>query len=193
MNAYQAFYTHLNAYLPVDEEAFHEIRRYFERRSVKKKEMLQEAGHPCESLYFVGRGCLHMFFLHEKGTPHTVQFALENWWLTDFLAFRGRQFSQFYIQAVLPSEVLRISHSRLDELLTAHPLLERYFRSIYEIAYGSSLRRVHYLFNDSKEEMYLRFREQYPEFIQKVPQYLLASFLGLTPEYLSEIKAKHGS
>ena len=72
-------------------------------------------------------------------------------------------------------------------------MLERYFRTIYQIAYGASLIKVKYLYDLSKEEIYLHFTEHFPDFAQRVPQYLIASFLGLTPEYVSEIRAKNRS
>nr|WP_299035759.1 Crp/Fnr family transcriptional regulator [uncultured Tenacibaculum sp.] len=115
---------------------------------------------------------------------------MENWWLTDFLAFQNQKHANFTIETVENSEVLSISSSKYTELLNQFPLLEKYFRNIYETAYGAALMRLKYINSYSKEEMFFRFREDFPEFVQRVPQYLLASFLGLTPEYLSEIKRK---
>ena len=80
-----------------------------------------------------------------------------------------------------------------DSLLNKFPKMERYFRTIYETAYGAALMRFKYINTYSKEEIFFRFKEKFPEFVQRVPQYVLASFLGLTPEYLSEIKKKQFS
>ncbi|MDX8552977.1 hypothetical protein MK851_04965 [Tenacibaculum sp. 1B UA] len=85
---------------------------------------------------------------------------------------------------------MSISFSKYNELLNKFPLLEKYFRSIYETAYGAALMRLKYINSYSKEDIFFRFRKDFPDFVQRVPQFLLASFLGLTPEYLSEIKRK---
>lgn len=190
---HNSFYAHLNQYVAISDEEFSDMLSYFDERSLGKKEILMHAGVPCTHNHVVLKGCLHMYFVNEKGVERTVQFALENWWLTDFLAFPNRFNTDFYIQAVEKSEVLSISLDQQELLLEKYPQLERYFRMIYQIAYGASLMKMKYLFDFSKEDIYLHFVEQYPTFAQRVPQYLIASFLGLTPEYVSEIRAKKRS
>lgn len=172
---------------PEDEQA---ILGFFEKYQVKKKETLQQADQLCPSLFFVIKGCLHMYFLDEKGTQHTTQFALENWWLTDILAFHDRKTTGFSIQAIESSEVYAISIHAYEQLLDQFPQLERYFRIIYQKGFGASQLRMKYQHDLSREELYHHFRKHYPGFTQRVPQYLLASFLGFTPEYLSELRRK---
>ena len=133
---------------------------------------------------------MHLYFIDNLGNQKTSQFAIENWWLTDFLAFQNQKQSNFNIETVENSKVLSISFSKYQELLDKFPKMEKYFRTIYETAYGAALMRLKYVNCFSKEEIFFRFRDNFPEFVQRVPQYLLASFLGLTPEYLSEIKRK---
>lgn len=151
------------------------------------------AGKKCTTNYFVSSGCLHMYFITDKGAENTIQFGIENWWITDSLAFHNQGVTDFYIQAVEKSEILCIDYTKQEELLSRFPELERYFRIIHQIAYGAALMRMKYIFNYSKEDIFFLFRDRYPEFVQRVPQYLIASFLGLTPEYLSEIRKKKRS
>ena len=113
--------------------------------------------------------------------------------MTDFLAYQNKTRTGFYIQAVENTQLLAISYQDHERLLAEFPILERYFRMVYQIAYGSSLMKMKYLFNYSKEELYFHFTDHFPEFAQRVPQYLIASFLGHTPEYVSEIRAKKRS
>jgi len=167
-----------------------QIVSYFENECFHKKEILLSEGSNCNKLFFVSKGCLHLYFYDSLGNKKTTQFAIENWWLTDFLAFQKEGVSNFYIEAVENSEVLSISFMNLKKLLADFPQMEKYFRIIYEIAYGSALMRLKYIYSYSKEDIYFKFRDDFPDFIQRVPQYLIASFLGLTPEYLSEIKKK---
>lgn len=186
----EAFFSHLNKFTPISKVEFDEIITYFEIKKFGKKEILMEAGSVCNKHFFVLKGCLQMFYTNEKGTEQTLQFAIENWWLTDNLAFRQHRKTEFCIQAVENSEVLSIDFNNQELLLEKFPQLEKYFRNVFEKAYGAAQMRVKYIFDYSKEEMFFTFRDQYPEFIERVPQYLIASFLGLTPEYLSEIKSK---
>ncbi|MEQ3498539.1 Crp/Fnr family transcriptional regulator [Tenacibaculum sp. SSH1-16] len=181
---------HIKNYTNLSEEKLTEILSFFDCQSYKKKEILLLTNKRCNKLFFVTKGCLHLYFIDSLGYKKTTQFALENWWLTDFLAFQNQKHANFTIETVENSEILSISFSKYNELLNKFPLLEKYFRSIYETAYGAALMRLKYINSYSKEDIFFRFRKDFPDFVQRVPQYLLASFLGLTPEYLSEIKRK---
>ncbi|WP_420602113.1 Crp/Fnr family transcriptional regulator [Flagellimonas sp.] len=185
-----ALIDHIETSFVLSEGEAAEILSYFDFHKLKKKETLLSAGKLCDKLFFVEKGCLQLYFIDDLGNQKTTQFAMENWWLTDFLAFQNQTPSNFYIETVEKSKVLSISFSKHQELLEKYPKMEKYFRSIYEKAYGAALMRIKFINSLSKEEMYFMFRDNFPEFVQRVPQYLLASFLGLTPEYLSEIKKK---
>lgn len=187
----QIFKLHLAKFIQISEEQFAEILKYFEVKTVSKKEDLQIGNHICKYQYFVLSGLLRMFFITEKGVEQTTEFAIETWWLTDNIAFEKKQATSFYIQAVEKSTVLYITNEKREMLLKAFPQMERYYRFIYQRAYAANQLRVRYLFTMSKEEFYNSIRQTYPAFVQRVPQYLLASYLGFTPEYLSEIRKKY--
>lgn len=188
-----SFFDHLNKYIKIDKQDFEKVISYFQVLDVSKKEVLMEAESLCNYNFMVLNGCLHMYYINDKGTEKTIQFALENWWITDQLAYHHHRKTEFFIQAIEPGQVLKISREKEDQLLSDFPILEGYFRHIYQIAYGASIMRTKYLFDHSKEEMFFSFSEQFPEFVQRVPQYQLASYLGLTPEYVSEIRKKRRS
>ena len=184
-------YQHIEKYTDVSAIELEELQQYIELRTYKKKETLLAYGDRCRHNYFVIQGCLQMYYPDDGGRNRTLQFALENWWITDNLAFMKQQATEFTIQAVETSTVLSISFVEQEKLLQKFPQLEKYFRQIYQIGYGAAMKRFKYMFGYSKEERYLHFITQYPEFTQRVPQYLIASFLDLTPEYVSEIRAKN--
>jgi len=184
------FKAHLDKFITVDEEEFLSIQSFFEPVSLKKKENVMIGGEVCRNMYFVLNGCMRKFFINNKEIEQTTEFAIENWWITDTFAFERQLVSEFNIQAVEKSEVLKLSFSSQSLLLQKHPVMERYFRIVYQRAYAASERRIRYLYEYSREELYQHFSTQYPWFIRRIPQYLIASFLGFTPEYLSEIRAK---
>lgn len=189
----EIFKAHLEKFIEVNEDDFSKILNYFEIVQVKKKENLLVEGEVCRNHFFVLNGCLRKFFINEKGTEQTTEFAIETWWLTDNLAYEHQLPTTFYIQAVEKSEVLVISQTAQTELLEKFPEMERYFRFVYQRAFAAAQMRVKYLFSYSKEEFYHALVAKQPEFVQRIPQYLIASFLGFSPEYLSEIRAKRNS
>lgn len=166
------------------------ILAFFETKTFKKKSILQEEGKRCLSYFFVLKGCLRLFFTDHNGAEQTMQFALENWWMTDIDAFRSGRQSAYTIQALEETEVLVISLRNYELLLAKFPVIEKYFRSVYERAYAASLLRIQMISRMPKEEFYNLFQSKYPAFIQRIPQKVLASFLGFTPEYLSELRKK---
>lgn len=132
-----------------------------------------------------------MYFINEKGIDQVTYFALENWWLSDYMSLLMHSPSQFYIQAVENSEIVFLEQHKQEELFRRLPQLERYFRIVMQRANAASQMRVKYFHDYSKEENYLAFTTQFPSFAQRIPQYMLASYLGITPEYLSELRKKH--
>jgi len=171
----------------IDEE---NILSFFDTRSFHKKDLLQEEGKLCSSYFFVIKGCLRLFFIDDNGLEQTLQFALENWWMTDLDAFRSGRRSVYNIQALEATEVLVLTAKNYALLLEETPLMEKYFRLMYERAYAASLNRVRMISRMHKNEIYELFESKYPEFIQRIPQKILATFLGFTPEYLSELRKK---
>jgi len=184
---------HLKKYVTIDATEELEILSFFEAKTFSKKENLVNQDSKCNFHFFVIEGCLRMFFINDKGMEQTIQFALENWWITDYLAFDQQLKTQFTIQAVEKTDVFQIDFRNQEKLLFKFPKLERYFRLIYQRAYSASQLRIKYLYDLSREENYHHFNNLFPEFSKRIPQHLLASYLNMSPEYLSEIKKKSQS
>jgi CRP-like cAMP-binding protein len=180
---------HIKRYIDVSDAASKEIEESFVVFDLQKRQLVVSEGELCTHLYFVAKGCLRLFYLDEKGMEQTIQFALENWWMTDIDAFNRKGKSSYSIQAVENTTLFGIAKNDWDNLLEKNSDLEKYFRVIYERAYSASLFRMK-MFRLSKDDFYNLFCDKYPEFIQRIPQKILASFLGFTPEYLSELRKK---
>lgn len=187
------FKAHIRKFITLTESDWESILPYFEIITVKKKENILTEGQICRTNFFVLQGCLRKFFINEKGVEQTTDFAPETWWVTDNMAYEFQRPAEFFIQGVEKSEVLTIHHTAQQQLLDTFPIMEKYFRFIYQRAYAAAQMRIKYLYGMSKEEFYHNFNVKQPGFVQRVPQYLLASFLDITPEYLSEIKKKNRS
>lgn len=184
---------HIRSFVDLNEKEESILYKYIKTQSFKKKENILSGGQVCRSLYFVEKGCLRMYFLTSKSTEQITQFALEGWWLCDFFSFMDKQPSEYYIQTIEASEVSSIDMHVYDALLREIPQLERYFRIIMQKNIAASQLRTKYLYEMSKEEFYHHFSTSFPEFMQRVPQYMIASYLGLTPEYVSELRKKNNT
>lgn len=185
-----ALFQHINQFVAIDESEFAEIAPYFSRKEARKKALLMHLGDRVLHEYFVLSGCLQMYFIDDQGTEHTIQFALKGWWLADYLALQKKKPTDFCIQAVEDSLLLSLSPTKREELLRGFPKMESYFRTVYQIAYGTYQTRMRYIQSYSKEEIFFKFRDAFPEFVNSVPQYLIASYLGLSAEYVSKLRRK---
>ena len=181
---------HIEKYISISEKDNEGVLKFFDVIHVKKKENLLTEGKICRANYFVAKGCLRLFFIKENGVEQTTQFAIEHWWLADYTSFEKQQTSGFYLQAVEKSDVLAITYQHQEEMLQQFPQMERYFRLMHQRANAAAQFRIKGLYGQSREELYRQFNSRYPEFVQRIPQYLLASFLGFTPEYLSELRSR---
>lgn len=184
------FIQHLKKYISLNDDDLQILSSYAKTVSLKKKEFLLQEGQICKANYFTEKGLLRMYFINDKGVEQITQFALENWWIADYMSFTMQSPAHFYIQAVENAEVVVIEHHNQEELIKQIPQLEKYFRIIIQRAYAASQMRFKYFYDYSKEENYRQFVSLFPEFVQRIPQYMLASYLGLTPEYLSELRKK---
>ena len=187
---YPGFIAHIRRYVDISNDEVLILEKYLQPMELKRREFLLREGDVCSSNYFVEKGCLRMFFNNDKMVEQTTQFAIEDWWLSDYFSFARQTPSEYAIQAVEKSVVVAIDYQLQDKLFSEVPQMERYFRIMMQRALSASQLRVKMIYQLSKEEMYRHFNRSYPQFFQRVPQYMIASYLGLTPEYMSELRKK---
>jgi CRP/FNR family transcriptional regulator len=181
---------HIRRYVTINDEEAALIAQQLKIKTLKKKDFLLVPGKVCRANYFVSTGLLRLYFINKKELEQITHFGLEGWWVTDFDSLETQKASRFYIQALEDTEV-GIWDAETQAMLTeAIPQLETYFRKILQRAYAASQRRIEFLHNNTDEERYRNFSTWFPEFVQRVPQYMLASYLGFTPQFLSKIRAK---
>ncbi|CAM1345645.1 Crp/Fnr family transcriptional regulator [Tenacibaculum amylolyticum] len=155
-----------------------------------KKQILEDYQTIYNTIYFVTKGCIQLCVMSANGTEHTLQFSIKGWWLTDFDSFNYQKASSYQLKAVSNTEVIQFTRTQLQQLQSEIPQLAHYFKVLAERAYAASLYRISLMMTLSKEERYFNYTKDFARFADKVPQYILASYLGLTPEYLSEIRNK---
>lgn len=180
---------HIKKFVNLEDSESEIIVSYFEEERFNKKSLLLEEGQTCSKQYFILKGCVRFYINALKGTEQTLQFGIENWWITDYLSFQYQSPSHFFIQALENLEVLSIDRKSFEALLLQVPKLEKYFRLVIQKSFGASQVRIKYLFTMSAEERYHNMNNQFPEFVQRVPQYMLASYLDFSAEFMSKIRA----
>lgn len=188
---YSKLIEHIEKFVKLNESEKQALCNYVKIIPLKNKEFLLNDGQVCRNLYFVEKGCLRMFFINKKASEQIVQFAIENWWMSDYSSFMNNNPSEYFIQAIEKSEICAIDIQLFEDLLNEFPKLERYFRIVMQKGVAAAQRRSKLMYEMSKEEFYVHFSSTFPEFMQRVPQYMIASYLGLTPEYLSELRKKN--
>lgn len=180
---------HIRRFIDLDVSEAELVRSYFEKENHPKKALLLKEGQICTTQYFVLKGCLRLYIINEKGNEQTLQFGIENWWITDYMSLQTQQPTHFYIQTVESSEVLAIDKKAFEDLLLKLPKMERYFRLILQKSFAASQMRIKFLYTQSAEERYHHFNKLQPEFVQRIPQYMLASYLDFSAEFMSKIRA----
>lgn len=157
-------------------------------KSFDKKEYLAESGEFCRYQYFILEGSCYSFYVNEKGDKNAIQFALEGYWITEAASYFTNKPAVFSIQALEPVRALLLSKENLDVLCRSFPLYDRYFRILMQ----NSLSHLHYRIavttSEEAEHRYVEFSTNFPHIIQRIPQYLIASFLGIAPQSLSRIR-----
>ena len=170
---------------PVEEDyilAKVKIKKYLKGQFVVKN------GEVCRYENFVLSGCPKTFYIDNDGHEHVVMFAIENWWTADLVSFITQTAADLNVQCIENSELVQIHHKDLQQLYLEIPKLERFFRIIIQKAFVAAQKRIVNNFSLPAMERYLQFREHYSQIEQRVPQYMIASYLGMTKEFLSKIR-----
>lgn len=160
------------------------------KKTAKRHQFLGEAGEVSRYQNFVTKGCLRSYFIDGNGFEHNVQFAIEDWWIGDMASFLTKKPASLYIEALEVSEVLQLDNPAMEELYIKIPKLERFFRILLQYAFIAFEQRIISVISRTAEERYLEFINKYPQLEQRLPQIHIASYLGITPEFLSKIRKK---
>jgi len=176
--------------IPLNKEEKELVIQKFHPRLYRKKQYVLQEGDVCRQMNFVVRGCLRMYKIDDKGGSHILQFAAENNWITDLGSFYSEKPSELTIDALEDTMVLKITHDDLITIYTQAPKFHRIFRVLIENSYVSIQKRLLQTISSTAEDRYQYFIDTYPHLVNRLPQTQIASFLGITPEFLSRLRNK---
>ncbi|WP_340199499.1 Crp/Fnr family transcriptional regulator [Ascidiimonas sp. W6] len=181
---------HIKKYVDPRQEDLQLFTSKLNEISVAKGKFLLQPGTHVKHEYFVISGCLKAYYLDAKGNRNIIQFAIENWWVGDFDAFYNHLPSKLYIEAIEDSKLLAINYHNLQDTLKQAPIFERYFRILVTAAFISMRKRIISSLGKTIEVRYLEFCENYPNIEDRVPNYQIANYLGVSAESISRIRRK---
>lgn len=174
--------------IPLNNEEKQLVTERFQPRLYRKRQYVLQEGNQCNQMNFVVRGCLRLYTIDEKGNTHILQFAAENWWLTDIGSFYGKKESKLNIDALEDTMVLQISFENLTFLYDQAPKFNRIFRVLIENSHVALQNRLLQNISSTAEERYLSFVQTYTHLYNRLPQTQIAAYLGITPEFVSRIR-----
>lgn len=186
----ESLITYFENFLPLNKEEISFLENVFKERKVRRRQFILQEGDVCKFNSFVVEGCFRMYMVDENGKEHNLQFAVENWWVGDIHSFHSEQASQLNIEAMEHGVILQIKKEDQLKLFVDYPKFNRIFRVFTEKALISYQRRVLQNISSTAEERYLDFIERYPYFINRISNVQIASYLGVTPEFLSTIRKR---
>lgn len=176
--------------IDISDDEFEFAKTLFLPKKLRKKRFLLQDGDVCKYTIFVEKGLLRSFTIDDKGNEHILQFSMQGWWASDLYSFLTSEPSAYNIEALEDSELLLITKSSWDELLKEVPAFERYFRILVQNNLIATQRRLMGSLSETAEEKYQRLIDDCPNLVQRVPQHMIASYIGITRETLSRIRSQ---
>ncbi|MFS2185863.1 Crp/Fnr family transcriptional regulator [Mucilaginibacter sp. Mucisp84] len=167
---------------------FNEILEY---RKIPKKTRLLTAGNICNFEAYINKGCIREYIIDENGAQVTLQFAIEDWWVSDLASFQDQSPAHMNIETLEDCELLILTRDSKEKLLNEVPKLERMFRLMLQRHLTVVQKRLFKTMATTAMEKYLEFINRYPSIPQRVPQHYIASYLGISPEFLSKLRARN--
>lgn len=187
---YELFFRNFNNKVKLSAEEESQIKNYLTPKKLRKKQYLLQEGDICKTIAFVEKGILKAYSTDEQGNEHIIQFGLEGWIISDLYSFLTNEPAVYNIEAIEDSELVLISKSAHEELLLKVPKYETFTRLNITNAYLTMQKRITSIISSPLEERYAKFIELYPDIVQRVPQHMIASYMGLSPETLSRVRRR---
>lgn len=186
----QKLIQHINSISPLTEDEELIIQELVKEKVIPRKKFLHIAGEVMNSTAFVVEGCLRSYVVDKNGYEHVLQFAPENWWISDMYSFVKHKPSELNIDALVDTKILILSRDCQLSIFDRIPKLERYFRILTENALAASNHRTIDILSLPARNRYEKFCDLYPTLIHSIPQKQIASYIGITPEFLSKLRAE---
>ncbi|MEM7038146.1 MAG: Crp/Fnr family transcriptional regulator [Bacteroidota bacterium] len=179
---------HIRTHVDMSDADAEKVLSLIKTKKFKKGAFVVQAGDVCREQSFVIKGCLKAFRADAKGKEHVVFFAVEGWWIGDLGSFIAQKPADYSVQCLEDCELLQLHHGVMDQLYHEVPCMERFSRLLLQRSYVAAQRRAVDHISIPAKDLFIQFSNEYPHLLQRLPQYLIASYLGITPQFLSTIR-----
>lgn len=179
--------SHISQVIPISDEEFDLISGHFTLRKIRRKQYLIGEGDDVNYEYLVISGIYKVFYVDENGKEFIVQFAQENWWMTDYQAFFKQQKATMYIECIQEGEVLCATLQARETLAASQHKMEHFYRVKLTNGYLALQQRIKLLLSSTPQQRYEEFARLYPALLQSVPKKIIAEYLGVSRETLSRL------
>jgi len=183
---------YIKKYTTLTEEESQYFSSCFKEIKIKKRQLIIQPNFTAKFRYYILKGAFRAYVVADEGQDHTITFAIDDWWITDYNSYIFQQPATMFVIALEDSIVLQLDYDTEQELKHLNHKFETFFRILAERGLAAQQRRIISNLTQSAEERYETFVSKYPQIVQRVPQYTLASYLGMTTEFLSRIRNKRG-
>jgi len=190
MDKFQPLLDYINRIVQLTEEEERILGSLISYRKLLKGQYFLQQDDIYKFSGFIVSGCTKTFYVDDDGQEHVVMFSIEDWWTSDMGSFIAQKPADFNVQCLENTELIQFSYENQQQMMQEIPKLERFFRIIVQRALVASQKRIVRNLSMSAKNRYLFFRKEYPKIEQRIPQYLIASYLGITKEFLSKIKSQ---
>jgi len=179
-----------NDLFPLGEEEINQFKSRFKERRIKRRQLILQEGDVCKHYTFVSDGCLKLYKIDQSGKERNLQFAIENEWISDLGSLYSETPSDVFIEAIEQSTILQVERKDLYYLYAHYPNIDRRFRVVIENSFIALQQRMFKNISSTAEERYSFFLKTHPNLFNRISNVQIASYLGVTPEFLSAIRKK---
>ena len=180
----------ISKYITFTEEETKLYLSFLRHKKIRRKQFLYQEGDICKYTTFVNSGCLRTYAIDNNGTEHVFQFAIEGWWMGDIESLKNGTPTLMNTDALEDADILMISKEDMEVIYEKIPKYEHFSRMILENAYIAHQQRILQNICFTAAQRYQYFLEKYPQLSMRIPQNQIASYLGITPEFFSKMKAQ---
>lgn len=185
---YEVFKKYISSKTSITDEQLEWIKSLSQLKKLRKKQYLLQEGDICKNHGFVTKGCTRTYSVDQKGIEHIISFAVENWWVSDRESLLSGNPARFNIDVIEDSEILLISKDNFELICKEIPEFNNLMNNILQKSFLALQNRIHTVISLTAEQKYLGFAEKYPGFVTRIPQSMIASYLGITAETLSRVR-----
>jgi len=190
LKEYTNILKNIKRYVSLTEEDERKLTSIIRITKVKKRQFIDQPGYVCKYRNYVIKGAFRSYFIDNEGKEHTVQIAIEDWFVSDFYSYITQTPATLFVEALEDSTIFQMAYEDIEGLCKEIHGLSEYFRITTERAFAFSRKRALSNLSLTAEERYLEILERSPNIVNRVPQKVIASYLGMTPEFMSKIRKK---